>query len=236
MSRYNVGMPIQRSIDYRFFKKWSPRMSYVLGFFAADGNMIRNRRGAHFIAFYSCDKSILLAIRSALGSTHKLGIRRRSLPWRTAYQLQIGSKDIFSDLVKLGFMPAKSDKLRMPPVPKKFLSDFVRGYFDGDGCVYFKKLKFADRKRPRLILQTIFTCGSRPFLLELQKILQEKGVIGGSIRNKTRGFDLLFSHKDSVALYKFMYHTVSVTDFYLPRKYKIFRTAIETLYPDAVVV
>ena len=210
-------------------------MAYVLGFFAADGNMIRNRRGAHFVAFYSCDKSILLLIQNVMGSSHRIGVRHRVPPWRTAYQLQIGSKEIFNDLVKLGFVPAKSKRLKLPAVPKKYLGDFVRGYFDGDGCVYFKRLKFADRKNPRWILQTIFTCGSKNFLFELQTLLQQNDIIGGSIRKKTRGFDLLLSHKDSVALYKLMYHTVSATGLYLPRKYKLFRKAIRTLYTDAGV-
>ena len=34
-------------------------MAYVLGFFAADGTMIANNRGAHFIEFHSTDKQLL---------------------------------------------------------------------------------------------------------------------------------------------------------------------------------
>ncbi len=52
-------------------------MAYVLGFFAADGTMIKNKRGAHFIEFDITDKEILLKIRKTLGSNHKISVRDR---------------------------------------------------------------------------------------------------------------------------------------------------------------
>ncbi len=211
-------------------------MAYVLGFFAADGNMIRNNRGAHFIAFYNTDRHILLAIRLALGSNHKISALKRTPRHKQGYQIQIGSKGLFYDLIALGLTPAKSNTLKLPSIPGRFVKDFIRGYFDGDGCVYFRHLKFADRKRKRWILMTLFTCGSRIFLEELHALLKKYGISGGSIRNKQRGFDLSLSFRDSLALYKLMYHTATATGLYLPRKYRIFRKAINTLYPNAVVV
>ena len=70
-------MPIQRNVNQDFFKKWSPNMAYVLGFFAADGNMIINKRGAHFIEFQINDLELLKNIRRALNSDHKITSRRR---------------------------------------------------------------------------------------------------------------------------------------------------------------
>jgi hypothetical protein len=42
-------MPIHKKVNQDFFKKWSPEMAYILGFFTADGSMAKNKRGAHFI-------------------------------------------------------------------------------------------------------------------------------------------------------------------------------------------
>lgn len=228
-------MPVYKTLNHNFFVRWSPEMAYVLGFFAADGSMLKNRRGAHFIEFQITDRDILVFIQKALGSNHTISVRNRDSKYSTAYRLQLGSKLLFEGLVRHGFTQAKSRTLRMPSVPNKFLPDFIRGYFDGDGCVYFATLKFADRKKPRHVLQTIFTSGSRDFLLELRKVLHHHGLMGGSVRRKTRGFDLLFSHKDSIALYSFMYNTISAADFFLARKHLIFQKAIKTLYPDADV-
>ncbi|MDO8552752.1 MAG: LAGLIDADG family homing endonuclease [bacterium] len=82
--------PMFRGVNQDFFKRWSSEMAYVLGFFAADGNMIRNKRGAHFIAFYSNDRGLLEKVRATLVSDHKIGKRvYKSSKKSTTYQLQL---------------------------------------------------------------------------------------------------------------------------------------------------
>src|SRR3989344_4542443 len=128
-------MPVNKTLNQDFFKKWSSEMAYVLGFFAADGNMIKNKRGAHFIEFQITDRDILNQIKNLLGSNHKISIRDRNKKWKKSYRLQLGSKEIFNDLIKLGMVPRKSNILKFPKIPDVYLADFVRGYFDGDGHV-----------------------------------------------------------------------------------------------------
>lgn len=221
---------MHRELNHDFFKKWSPEMAYVLGFFAADGSMLKNSRGGHFIEFNITDEITLLQIRIAIGSNHRITKRpSRDPKWKDIYRIQIGSKVWFEDLTRLGFTQHKSNTLRFPKVPRKCLGDFIRGYFDGDGCVYFKQLKYADRKYKRWVLLTLFTSGSRGFLEDLHTVLRTFGVKGGSLRKKVRGFDLSFSHHDSLALYRLMYHTGKVSDMFLPRKREKLERAIEVL-------
>lgn len=52
-------MAKKKTLNQDFFKEWNPTMAYVLGFFAADGNMIRTKRGGHFISFHITDKIVL---------------------------------------------------------------------------------------------------------------------------------------------------------------------------------
>src|SRR3989344_1510650 len=230
-------MSIPHSLDQDFFKTWTPEMAYVLGYFAADGSMLRNKRGGHFIEFTTTDRCVLITIKRVCDASQQLSIRpQRDEKWKEQYRLQIGSKEWFADLSSLGFTQAKSHTLNFPEVPEEVLGHFVRGYFDGDGCIYFNKLKYADRKSNRWVLLTLFTSGSRPFLESLHRALTPHGVAGGSLVNKERGFELKFSHKDSLALYRLMYDTSCTTGLYLPRKYKIFHKAIKTLYGNAVVV
>ena len=82
-------------------------MAYILGFFCADGNMVKNKRGAHFIEFNTIDKELLERIKKVLDSNHKISVCKRSDKWRTAYRLQIGSKIMYYDLARLGLMPKK---------------------------------------------------------------------------------------------------------------------------------
>ena len=226
-------MPVPRNLNHDFFKEWTPEMAYILGFFTADGCMIRNNRGAHFIEFHINDRCILVFIKSALRSNHKIALRRRGGNRQDGYRIQFGSKKMFTDLQGLGLTQRKSLSIKLPNIPSQFFGHYVRGYFDGDGCVYFARLQCADRKRPRKIFSTLFTSGSKVFLEELHQALRRHGLEGGSLHKKSRGgFDMSFSHRDSLALYRLMYNTAPDTGFYLPRKYKIFQKAIRTLYPN----
>lgn len=206
-------------------------MAYVLGFFAADGTMARNNRGAHFIEFHITDKSILDNIKKVMNSDHKISKRvSKNSKHKTMYRLQIGSKEMFEDLLRLGFMPQKTKVLAFPDIPMKYLNHFIRGYFDGDGCVYFKKHKFSDRKNLKWVFTSRFTCGNKKFLDQMKSVLSDKDVIKGGFTQKKRGgWDFVLSRRDSVALFHFMYNNRE-TSLFLERKFKLFKKAIETLY------
>jgi hypothetical protein len=49
--------------------------------------------------------------------------------------LRIGNKNLYDSLVTLGLYPSKPLTIHTPSIPRKMVSHFVRGYFDGDGCV-----------------------------------------------------------------------------------------------------
>jgi LAGLIDADG-like domain len=139
-------------------------MAYVLGFFAADGSMIRTQRGGYYIELKSTDLILIERIQNCIRSNHSISAYERGGNAKTCYRLQIGSRVWFEDLTELGFTQNKSKSMQFPDIPNEYLGDFVRGYFDGDGCVYFKKLAYKDRANKRWVLLTLFTSGSRDFL------------------------------------------------------------------------
>jgi hypothetical protein len=230
VTAYTISVPIYKSLNQNFFKKWSEDMAYVLGFFAADGSMVCNSRGAHFIEFQVTDKQILRDIQEVVGSNHTISAKKRNENWKTQYRLQIGSKEWFSDLERIGFTQSKSRVLKFPRLPKKYRGDFIRGYFDGDGGVYFKKYRVMDRSNPRWVFSSRFTSGSEDFLVDLHFVLKQCGIQKGFILTKSRknGYDLVLSHRDSLALYRLMYN--NAPRIYLKRKYRVFKKAVKTLY------
>lgn len=231
VTSYTKKVPVFKKGNRNFFKVWSSDMAYVLGFFAADGSMIKNKRGGCFIEFTSTDKILLSQIQTIFKSSHKISVRKSiKTKHKPLFRIQFGSKEMFNDLQKLGFSQNKSKKMKFPLLPKEFFADFVRGYFDGDGNVYFKQHHVKDRKNKKWIFSSRFTSGSKTFLISLHKELGKNEIKKGFIVQKERGFELVFSHKDSLALYQLMYHNAPVTGLYLPRKYKIFHQAIYTLY------
>jgi len=202
-------------------------MAYVLGFFAADGNMIKNKRGGHFISFEITDRNLLEKIRDVLGSNHKIAMRKRRNSWKQSYSLQIGSKLMFNELLSLGLTAHKSKTIKLPKVPEKYFPDFLRGYFDGDGCAQLGRYWRKDRRKWKWQFTVNFTSGSKKFLEELW-IALKPFVAGGRLGKKSRGYELIFSQKDGFALFDLMYDNVPAKMF-LERKYDIFQKAFEVL-------
>jgi hypothetical protein len=101
--------------------------------------------------------------------------------------------------------------------------------------VYFNKLKYSDRAYKRWIVLTMFTSGSQTFLESLHSQLKCFGIKRGTIVNKKRGFELRFSHRDSLALYRLMYNTAQVAILFLPRKREKLENAIQVLGLDRTV-
>ena len=226
-------MPAHRDLDQDFFKTWTPEMAYMLGYFAADGSMIRNKRGAHFIEFTTTDRILLMHLKRVSGAAQRISVRvKRNENWKRQYRLQIGSKKWFSDLINLGFTQSKSGTLRFPEIPGAYFGNFVRGYFDGDGCVYFKRHYSKSHRKQIWVLVTLFTSGSQPFLQNLHERLLQRGVIGGHIAKKSNGYELVFSRRDSLALCRIMYNTADIADLWLPRKRKKLEKAIQVLGLD----
>lgn len=226
-------MPVYRSLNHHFFKVWTPAMAYVLGYFAADGSMLLNNRGAHFIEFTSVDRVLIDIVQESAGSNHSVSVRNRGGNSQKAYRLQVGSKSWFEDLASLGFEQNKSLTMRFPSIPEAYLGSFVRGYFDGDGCVYFGTHFAKDRNANRYIFTTRFTSGSLTFLEELHASLKGQILKGGHISAKSKGgYDLVFSWYDSLALYRLMYHTGKVAGLFLPRKREKLEHAIQVLGLD----
>lgn len=208
-------------------------MAYVLGFLYADGNItdasISSR--TQYIQFNSKDKEILEAIKLALSAdqpiyyrppkkfSHRNGVYTSS----EQYCLRVGSRRMFADLIKIGLTPRKSKTIGFPEnIPNKYLNHFVRGYFDGDGCVYFQitpgEIKESVVKR----LNIIFTSGSKTFLKGLSDSLERGiGINKDKIYTSNHAYQLRYFVHDTIKLFKFLYKNVT-GNLYLKRKLEVF--------------
>ena len=178
-------------INENYFKVQSNNMAYMLGFQYADGCIYGNKM--FDITVHAKDKYIIKKFAEELGYEGPI----IDYVDRQAARINFSCVVIYNDLIALGGMERKSNTIKFPTniIPKEYLSDFIRGYFDGDGCACLIK-----NNR----LNTTFCSGSKEFLDELLKILKEEADIeGGSYSsvNKT----ICFGSKDSIKLGKYMY-------------------------------
>ncbi|HEX9374253.1 MAG TPA: hypothetical protein VF897_24780 [Roseiflexaceae bacterium] len=103
--------------------------AYWLGFIAADGTVDdRPRRYSLTIDLQPRDLHWLQRFRDIIapGATITQHDQR-------SYSLSIGSKELVTDIVRLGIRRRKSYNLTWPAVPEQFAITFLLGYFDGDG-------------------------------------------------------------------------------------------------------
>lgn len=150
------GCSRKYNVNENFFKMWTHDMAYILGFWWADGCIKNNKNSKVFsITQHKKDKYILEEILSKMNSSHPLG------KIRNCFEIKIGSKEIVNDIIKLGGCTKKSLKIKFPNVPKEYLRDFVRGYFDGDGCIYKNGKRCCSH----------FVSGSFNFIKKLNEVL-----------------------------------------------------------------
>jgi hypothetical protein len=212
-------MPIPKKYNKDFFKTWSRDMAYILGFMYADGNMVETKRKNHYVAIYTADESLLISMAKCMKCEHKISARVSATG--CTYRIQVGSKEWFYDLGIIGLFPDKTKRMRLPVIPEKYLGDFIRGYFDGDGNVW-SGLIHKERKTSTLTIQVSFTSCSHLFLQDLLKLLHGLGITGGGIYipKKVNFVRLTFSSNDALKLYKIMYTVPH--KLYLQRKKIVF--------------
>jgi len=216
---------MHREVDRDFFKTWTPDMAYILGYLAADGTLSTSTGGAKYISLEIVDRDILVAYRRALRSNHKIARIKNYGSAQDTFRVQIGSKVMYNDLQKLGFTEKKTHRLTMPNVPDDVFGDFVRGYFDGDGHVWVGKIH-KKRKTQSIAIESVFTSGTKAFLVCLGKRLSERG-IHGAIHCQNGYYRLSFSIISSIKLYELMYGEMASPSIYLRRKKTVFDTFIK---------
>lgn len=115
--------------------------AYWLGFLYADG-YISNNSNEIALALQELDLSTVEKFRQFLKLEDKLittKIRHLSTGDKKSYQFSFNSEVAKIALEKLGCFNAKTEKIKFPTedqVPNYLIKDFVRGYIDGDGCIY----------------------------------------------------------------------------------------------------
>jgi len=155
------------SLDETYFEKIdTQKKAYFLGLMYADGyNGLKKR--AIRLQLVESEKYIMESFLTDLKSNQPLKYLNKSNKnpkWQNFWILNVYNGKICDDLDKLGCVQAKTHKLKFPTediVPKELIHHFVRGFFDGDGCITISKGKN----------KNISFTTTKEFLLELQKLL-----------------------------------------------------------------
>lgn len=193
----------------KFYSIDSPETQYWLGYICADGNIEYNLdKKMYKVSLFSKDEEVIEAFISYFGNDI---VNRHVRKQNGIIEAYICSKELCEYLVhKLNIVPNKS--LILDP-NLEYTSHFIRGYFDGDGCI---------RKSYDVVrYEAKFTSGSKKFLQNIEYCLKKEGIQCSIIkRSDCNAFDLHIYNKDNIyLLYRFLYEKAST---YLKRKHEIF--------------
>ena len=201
----------RHKINDDYFKKWSPNMAYILGFWFADGHIGNYHNSYIFsIAQHEDDKYILESILKEMGCDN---ILTKAI---NCCHFVITSETIYNDIIGLGGKERKSLDVKFPKIPKKYLPDFIRGLWDGDGSIFYNKQSKS--------YSSSYASGSKYFIEELHRVLRRNiSNLGGGLNKNTNGvYHLVFARNDTVRLKRFLYQELSKDKLTLKRKYDLF--------------
>jgi len=148
-------------IDENLFSKIdTPNKAYFLGIMYADGN-IHSRSHQIKLKLQEKDKQILDDIKLSFNISQKLHfIKSNNIKVQNQYSLVIVNKVMHGDLIRHGVRPNKTFKLSFPfGLDSDLYSHFVRGYFDGDGCISYDDARGSS---------TVSICGTQQMCEDLQ--------------------------------------------------------------------
>jgi hypothetical protein len=199
--------------------------AYFLGLMYADGNL--SQVGSEIkITLQEEDCDILQRFSNIIYGFVKLTEAKGELQDGSIHKyftFHMYCQDMHRDLVNLGCPPAKTFLIRFPTidvVPQRLLWHFVRGYFDGDGCICI-----TDPGRPRIDFSS-----NLDFIRQLITFFVSEGIEcnkpGVNIENTLTGY-IQFGAVDKVLqCYRKMYDNATI---YMNRKRQTFRNMFQGL-------
>ena len=202
-------------VNDNYFKEWSSDMAYILGFWFTDGYM-NEKLGTFSVTQHKKDKYILENILKKMGSDSILYRHGNN-----SFDFKITSHEIVKDIKKYGGFQRKSYNIKFPKmIPQKYLSDFIRGLWDGDGCVCFQK--------SQKCYVSSFVSASKDFVCDLLDLLR-KEIRGfkGTINPYHNVYVLNVGVNDTRRLRGYLYKNIYDNSLFLQRKYEKFKLSGE---------
>lgn len=193
--RYKINGDFFETID-------TEAKAYFLGVMYSDGSV-----STHQFYLKMKDEDVIQQFKQVLQA--ETPIRRIENPF-SAYIFEVSCKKLCNDLAMQGCVPNKTRVIQMPKLRDDLYRHFIRGFFDGDGCVHLDDKIYH--------CQFDITCASLKFLEELRPIITANAITNGGI-NKEKNYDvwhLRYSGHQVIKILDWLYED---SNFYLKRKH-----------------
>lgn len=187
--------------DESYFERIdTEQKAYWLGFIYADGWVGDTEFRLHLS---KKDLEHLKLFREHLSSNHPI-----HPAFANTISFNIGNKKIVKDLSALGVIPRKTFVVEYPNIPERLNRHFIRGVFDGDGCIHCIAKKHSKT-------WSIYTASSK-FKDQLISILKKETGIEAKAYAQYKGHHIVLSRRVYIeAMEEYLYKNATV---FLERK------------------
>ena len=234
---------INANIKFEFFEQMTPQLAWFLGAVCSDGSIGFNygpNKVTCSFSLASIDKDFVDKLGMLVGlSPSKSASSTSSKP---IWTLRCSNKRFVNHLEGLGVHSNKSSTVTVPDtIPPELIRHFIRGYFEGDGCV---------SKTSKGTLRFSFSSKSEKLIRSVAEVLFEQAGIGicgkrysrshvnppnspclTIYERKAKDYDLVMyvigsGSLDALGkLYRYMYKDVDEA-YRMNRKFKVFENAL----------
>lgn len=208
--------------DNYFNEIKTPNQAYWLGFIFADGWITRgNFNNGYELGIELCDvdEQQLIDFNNELGGVHNIKhshyekyiCNHKNISVTDTVCIRIYSKQIVEDLIKHNVLENKTIKQEYPIVNDNLFFDFIRGYIDGDGCIYVNENNISAS-------QVHITSSHCEVLNYIKDKLSLYGIKSNVYKEKENKYRIYINHKNAITLLDLIYYDDNVQK--LDRKYK----------------
>lgn len=200
----------------------TPEAAYILGFYIADGCLSGNK---FVITISEKDKELLEKIRNYMSPITKLiykpeRVNSKGIVSHPMYSFAFSCKELVTHLEKLGLGKNKTylNKSIKNVIPKEYMWDFIRGYFDGDGCISSSKVTKTIKGVSYNYINIGFTIISKDLniLNELNEFFNSEG-INSHVYPDNKGNYLVGTHS-KLEIEKIYTKIYTSSNFFMKRK------------------
>ena len=204
--------------NFDFFEKIdSEEKAYWLGFMFADGYIVNydNYYGEDVLGLSVSlkDQEVLEKFKKSIQATNPIKCYQRKRSGEPMVRLQMSSQKTVNDLISHGCVKQKSLILQPPKeIPEELLPHFIRGLFDGDGCIT-SSLKGSYESYQVDITSTFL----------MVNWIKEKVGMGSIVKDSRREKTYYYTLGGNQQVIKFYHYLYNNATIYLNRKYNKFQ-------------
>lgn len=216
--------------NFDFFEKIdTEQKAYWLGFISSDGWISISDTGAGTIGIelQISDIDHLKKFNKDIGGNYKIDVFEKtcnlsndSIKLFKMCRIRVYSRKMVNDLIKLGLSNNKTENLTLPNIPQELMRHYIRGFFDGDGCVRGRKKTLASGHIKMCPICDI-TSKCVSFLEEIRAYLYNNKNICSYIYFNENNIGRLYIHKNQHTL-DFLNYIYADSSVFLSRKFFVY--------------